>query len=722
MARPDSAAAASIERFFQISLLGLTSAGFLALVSADCLDVPTVVFMAAGLLARAMMIGGVLEWDLSERGATVAALGYAGFYLIDWLWLSRSLLAATVHFAFFLAVVKILAARTPRDYLYMAAIAFLQLVAAAIVSADSSFFLFLALDLLFAMAALTSAEIRRSMERARVTARARLRGFYPRLAVLAAAAACGILVLTAGLFFLLPRTADAARLRFSHHVYLPGFSNRVTLGDIGEIKTSSRPVMHIRVFSAEKLGSVKWRGTALAAFDGKHWSNPNTAQEPVPAAPGTGAVPGPVHLLLAGGERREGRHISYDVELDEVDTDVLFFAGEPQAVDLRAGVLLRDASGSVRLKRRPPEGFQYEAYSLLEDPPETAAAPWPPPVLEGEPRRINLQLPGALDARIPALARNWTAGAESDLERARDLEHRLRTEYGYTLELPQREPADPLANFLFARRKGHCEYFASAMTVMLRTLGIPARLATGFQSGVYNPITDLWVVRASDAHSWVEAWIPGHGWSTFDPTPPDPSAHAFGLAARIGLYLDAADTFWKEWVVSYDPMHQGTLAERVERSARKLGLGWFDSIYGPESDWDVHVAAWLRRFGMTLGFGVVIAVWLWFVAPRLFRLVRMRLRISRARRGEAGVADATLLYRRMLDIVRRQGYQRPPWFTPAEFAASLPRNALAAAVAEFTANYNALRFGGSSEAAPRLSALLDEISGHSGRRRGRFRR
>ena len=82
--------------------------------------------------------------------------------------------------------------------------------------------------------------------------------------------------------------------------------------------------------------------------------------------------------------------------------------------------------------------------------------------------------------------------------------------------------SDPLAYFLFVRRKGHCEYFASSMAVMLRTLGIPSRVATGFLSGVYNPMTGWQVIRASDAHSWVEAWIPGQGWTTFDPTPSDP--------------------------------------------------------------------------------------------------------------------------------------------------------------------------------------------------------
>ncbi|MCX6632478.1 MAG: transglutaminase-like domain-containing protein, partial [Candidatus Solibacter sp.] len=142
----------------------------------------------------------------------------------------------------------------------------------------------------------------------------------------------------------------------------------------------------------------------------------------------------------------------------------------------------------------------------------------------------------------------------------RAIERHLRSDYGYSLKLPDREVADPLAHFLFARRQGHCEYFASSMAVMLRSLGIPARLATGFQGGVYNPVSDLWLVRASDAHSWVEAWIPGYGWRTFDPTPADPNAGGLTLLTQLSLYLDAAETFWQEWVVTYDVARQGTLA------------------------------------------------------------------------------------------------------------------------------------------------------------------
>jgi hypothetical protein len=253
------------------------------------------------------------------------------------------------------------------------------------------------------------------------------------------------------------------------------------------------------------------------------------------------------------------------------------------------------------------------------------------------------------------------------------------------------------------------------MAVMLRTLRIPARLVTGFQNGEYNPISDLWLVRASDAHSWVEAWIPGHGWTTFDPTPPDLSSHKPTLLSKAGLYLDAAETFWQQWVVGYDPNHQGSLADRIEQTVRRLGSGWLDSLAGAESRWVAPAKAWIRRFGLAVLAGLLAAFWLWSSGPKVWRALRIHRRVERVRRGQASVADATLLYERMLQVLQRQGYQKPVWFTPVEFARSLPAAPLGRAVEEFTVAYNALRFGGRTEAAPRLSILLDELE-RSGRR------
>jgi transglutaminase-like putative cysteine protease len=708
MVRSEASAAISVERFFQFSLLGLVASGYLAVAGSGYLDSPTIALTTAGLLLRGLLICGAWRFDMSERATTLATVAYAGFFLADYFLISRDFLTATVHLVFFLAVIKILTSKTSRDYLYTAVIAFLELLAAAILSVNVSFFLFLALYLLFAIAALTSGEIRRSMNKSKVTARSGLKRFHPRLGLLSASVAFGILALTAGLFFLLPRTAEAAFSHLvTHRFHLPGFSNQVTLCEIGEIKTSSRTVMHIRIFSARPFVGLKWRGAALSEFDGRRWSNHPRARTSVPIKNG--------HVdLTPVPDMRPGRRISYHVELEPFENDALFFAGAPLNMDIRALSLYRTESDSYRLGYPTPPGFRYDAYSLLDVSPERAPLIYPVPVLSLGARAQYVQLPD-MDRRIADLARTVTAGVPSDLERARAIERHLRTSYGYTLQLPDREVSSPLAYFLFTRKKGHCEYFASSMAVMLRAIGIPSRLATGFQSGVYNPISDLWLVRASDAHSWVEAWMPGLGWTTFDPTPPDPNPNTFALLAEVALYLDAAETFWREWVVTYDLSRQGMLAYGMEQGARRMGIRWYDALLVLRSGWNSYVVAPSRRFSSWVLAGLTAGMFIWLLGPSALRLLRLRRQVERVRRGQASMADATLLYERMLHILKRRGYQKPAWFTPAEFAASLPRTPLGTTVVEFTTTYNALRFGGHREVAPRLSVLLDELD-RAGRR------
>jgi transglutaminase-like putative cysteine protease len=701
MPRPEANAALSVERFFQFSLLGLVASGYLAVAGSGYLDSPTLILTTLGLLVRALWILGALRFEISERSATIATVAYSAFFLLDYMVLSREFLPATVHLLFFLAVVKVLTARSNRDYLYTAIIAFLELLAAAILSINFNFFLFLVVYLLCAIAALSSAEIRRGMHRSPATARSGSKRFAPRLALLSALVTGGILVLTAGLFFLLPRTAEAAFHLVSHRSFLPGFATQVNLGEIGEIKTSSRPVMHIAFTSSQRVGGFKWRGGGLTEFDGKRWSNPRQTTTPIEIEHN--------HVELVSAERRTfGSRVSYHVDLEPIQNDVLFFAGTPEFLDIRAHTIFRSDVGGYSLARAPAEGVRYDVSSLLEEPPERAVPLAPAPVLSLAERAQDLQLP-PLDPRIAALARDFTSGTLTDLERARAIERRLRTDYRYTLELPSKETTDPLAYFLFTRRKGHCEYFASAMAVMLRTLGIPARLATGFQSGIYNDVTGLWLVRAGDAHSWVEAWIPRHGWTTFDPTPPDPSSRRFALFTRFALYLDATETFWREWVVTYDLARQGTLAYRMEQSAHRMGIRWFDALLAIRSAWDAVRTTAVRHFGKPIAVLVAAMFLGWLLGRPMLRVLRLRRRVERVRRGQASVADATLLYRQMLDLLGKRGYQKPPWFTPAEFAASLPKDQLGLAAMEFTTAYNALRFGHHTAAAPRLSVLLEQM-------------
>jgi len=704
MSRSVANAALSVERFFQFSLWGLVVSGYLAVTGSGYVDMPTVMLTGAGLLLRALLIAGVLRFKLSDTLVTALTLAYVAFFPLDYLFLSRAFISATVHLVCFLAVIKILNSKTNRDYFFMATIAFLELLAAAILSTNSNFFLFLALYLLFAMAAFTSSEIRRSMQKPGAVARSGLRRFSPRLAALTAVITFGILALTAGLFFMLPRTADAAfRHLVAKRFYLPGFSNQVTLGEIGEIKTTSRPVMHVRLEGRRIPLDVKWRGATLSDFNGKAWFEPSSDPQVIPPI-------GRRVFQLANDRQRRRRalepHIGYRVTVNGLDSNVLFFAGIPEMVYIGQRELMSRGDGSFRLQHPLAEGSYYDVYSVLG---EAKAGAGEDAFLSSGDRSRYLELPPRLDARIPELAHNVARGAQSDDARARAIARYLASRYGYTLELPSQEVPDPLAYFLFERKKGHCEYFASAMAVMLRTLGIPSRLVTGFQSGIWNPLTELYLIRASDAHSWVEAWLPERGWATFDPTPPDPNPGAASLLAKLGLYADAAETFWQEWVVSYDLGHQATLADKMEQSGRNTGLRWLGRTLDLAEYWKRRMEEWFLNYGLWMLLAAaagVLGVW---SGPRLWRLWRLRLGLWRLRHGQASVGDATLFYNRMLKLLKRRGYQKPAWFTPYEFACSLPPSELSMLVVQFTSAYNALRFGGEGRAAPELSALLEQL-------------
>jgi transglutaminase-like putative cysteine protease len=442
---------------------------------------------------------------------------------------------------------------------------------------------------LFSIATLTSAEIRRAAEavgrRSGQIARRSTKHLSPRLAGLTALVTFGVLALTSGLFFLLPRTANAAlRHLVSKGYFLPGFSNQVTLGQIGEIKTRSTPVMHVRV-NGGRL-NAKWRGAALSDFDGKKWFNPSDRGDRLPVR-----KDGWTFLADDTQRRRRGNRVDYRVDVKGIDTTTLFFAGIPEALNLNAASLIRTPQDNYRVGVGSADGVRYVVQSFFEDLAFPAVAA---PDLPAATQARYLQLP-PLDSRILALARQMSAGKVSVADRARAIEEHLQRDYGYTLELPKTTISDPLAYFLFSRKKGHCEYFASAMAVMLRSLGIPARMVTGFQSGQLNPITELYVIRASDAHSWVEAWLPGRGWTTFDPTPADPNGPSQSWWTTLGFYADAADTFWQEWVVSYDLGQQLALADKMEQSSSRFRIDWLKWTGESVSRWQSQASGVLRQ-------------------------------------------------------------------------------------------------------------------------------
>jgi len=217
------------------------------------------------------------------------------------------------------------------------------------------------------------------------------------------------------------------------------------------------------------------------------------------------------------------------------------------------------------------------------------------------------------------------------------------------------------------------------------------------------------VVRASDAHSWVEAWLPGRGWTTFDPTPVDPNEHTPSVWAKFALYADAADTFWQEWVLSYDLGRQLALADRMEQSRRKLQIDWLHWSGVSAARWEAGTRVWLARHAVALVAMVSLTLVLILLGPKAWRLAHLRRRARRAQMGQASFGDATLLYNRFLEMLQARGYSKPPWFTPAELVSSLRSPEIAGIAAQFVDAYQALRFGGKAEAAPRMFLLLEEL-------------
>jgi hypothetical protein len=327
-------------------------------------------------------------------------------------------------------------------------------------------------------------------------------------------------------------------------------------------------------------------------------------------------------------------------------------------------------------------------------------------------RQIYLQLPAQLDKRILPLTHDITARAANPYDRALAIENYLSTRYTYTLDLAGKPDKDPLANFLFKTRAGHCEYFASAMTIMLRTIGIPSREVNGFLPGEYNDLAGDYIVRASDAHSWVEAYFPGTGWVTFDPTPA--STEQFGLLSRLGLYVDWMELNWNEWVINYDFAHQVQMAQNMQRNTRnwtEAARNWFTR---QQTRGKQQLKSWLDRrgditFALPLALALLLVLLRYDVLGFAVRKARIYFQLRRPARGSANPQLASRLYAELLRLLAKRGFARRESQTALEFAGAVSEPRLAPAVREFTQIYAQARFGGAACDTERLRGLLTQI-------------
>ena len=726
------------ERFFRTSLSLLILTSTVTLVSTGKLDIVT--SFAAPL---AVLYKGFRWWhgrpaELSHRAATWFVLAYLAFFPVDALVLSRfsvgnspnpplfAALLGAVHFLIFVSIVRLYSAVTDRDALFISMLSFAGILAAAVLTVDTTFLILFFTFLLFGISTFVGMELRRgaigAVSPMLLAHTERDRKLNRALGLSALSVAAGSIVLGGVLFFFFPRFSAGylGRASFSPSP-MSGFSENVELGQIGEIKKNSAVVMRVQTGKPVGYDRLRWRGIALTTFDGRRWTSPqHKSQKLQPDDEGwihAGDLPQKTDSPKPG--------VIYTVYLEPLATDAIFvpgkvtrlrgnFTGESSSSfgAIRRSYILRDSTDTLLNPFHNYAAIRYAGISLLP-PMDAAKLRAASTEYSSNITSTYLQLPVGLDPRIPELAKQITKNARTPFDKALAVESYLRNRYTYTLNLTGKPGDDPLAHFLFETRAGHCEYFASAMTIMMRTLGVPSREVNGFLPGEYNDLGGDYIVRASDAHSWVEVYFPGMDWQTFDPTPASPENET-GFLTRLGQYADWMEISWSEWIIGYDFAHQLALAQTLQRDSRnwsESARGWFEHKQRAGKRW---MKSWQLQRGV-LGYLLPVALVLFLVALRfnlLAEFVRRARLFFQLRAPNAARSDpqlASRLYAELLRMLARRGLMRDVSQTPFEFAAAVDSPNLAPPVREFTQLYAHARFGGAPCDTSRLRQLLDQI-------------
>lgn len=693
----------NFKTYFQIFSYAMIAVATLALLLAGGLSVTLAVLFWLVMIFAWKWEG--TKWQLSERTVLVVVVLSIPLFLLDWK-LQQNIgetagrvgVTALAHLIVFLSAVKLLQQKRDRDWVFLYLISFFEVLLAAGLSFSPVFLATLTVYLLCSVSTIIAFEIQKSKRSLPVTEthllvppdshifkRVRARGGKRnveahRLPLVAVVLLLLTFVLAVPLFLAAPRSGAAMLSRSGGALTnFTGFSESVTLGEIGDLKHDNAVVMHIRFEDARPLGAFRWRGVALDEFTGRGWRKSPEARRSIKKDKDRG-------FFQLGTTEALHRLTTQTVFLEPIGSPALFAASRPIAIQGDLPFVLVDGEGSIQTRRHDFERLIYKVLSDVSEPDES--------LLRSDSRFYPaafgryLQLPAALDPRIDALANAIVvnAHARNRYDEAKAIEAYLQQEFGYSLQMRSSGP-DPLTDFLFNVKSGHCEYFSTAMAVMLRTRGIAARVVNGFLPGEYNDAAAAYTVRQSDAHSWVEVYFPeSQTWVTFDPTPAAGKAEpvSAGITAQLGKYAEALELFWFQYVVGYDQQEQRSLATSVSAHVNQY-RGWLERLFVA-----MRRAASLHSRTIALtGFTIAAVLLILFVGMRARRF-GWRWALSFKKQRYKTETSAVEFYQRLMALLERQGIERNPDLTPLEFATGL---GLQPAL-QITRAYNRVRFGG----------------------------
>lgn len=492
-----------------------------------------------------------------------------------------------------------------------------------------------------------------------------------------------IFVFTALLFVLFPRVGlSLLLLNRGHTGRMIGFSGRVDLGEVGVLRSDPTLVMRVEVPNQPEPPPSRLplhlRGTALDTYDGRAWTQSETWKRVVETE--AGIVPLDEHWPDSALDP------VMRIDLEPIDPPVMFLPPQASGLRLRSRATVgpdqqttafRAPEGELRYQPIDDRGIKYEVFLSPKRLPAFRK-------LAAADRWRYLVVPKDMPERIRELAATWTRDQKTPLDRARAIEQHLRTEYRYDLASPSGKDPQPLDHFLFESKRGHCEFYSTAMAVMLRTVDVPTRNVTGFVGGSYNRFGKFYAVRQGDAHSWVEAYIDEMGWLTFDPTPPSdaaPKSEIVGLWAYLRDIIEATSQRWDRHVVSYDLSQQVSLFNSLTSRYRRGGSA---TTNGPRNK------KGLIALAAVVAAGGAAAYWL----RRKKHKLEAAAKTTDPRKVSALLATA--LYEALDSAMGVRGVPRSPSVPPLKHAQSLVAlsHPIAEEVLDLTQTYLEVRFGG----------------------------
>lgn len=356
-----------------------------------------------------------------------------------------------------------------------------------------------------------------------------------------------------------------------------GFSDSVDLSLTTSIRGNRNVVARIQY--EEFVGDpsdLRFKGATFDLYRNRRWFR--LAHRTLRLQPTEDQV---FHLTSKAIRNTLGPLRTADMYLEPIGSSSLILPSQAASLRLDLFPLIElDPGGAVQLPvRSRRDTLRYQVH--LADAPQIAARRSPSP--DSEISGLDIR---DLKPRIAELAAQVMGGRTPE-EQVDRLEQFLLTEYAYTTDLLGRDGENPLEEFLFTEKSGHCELFATSMVLMLRSQGIPARYVTGFLSAEYNPLEDYFIIRQQNAHAWVEAFTPERGWRVYDPTPPEgrPGVADRGLRLMLSQIVDFITFRWDRYVLTYGADDQESFFQGVKEF---FSRGWNDLMGrfgddGPES-------------------------------------------------------------------------------------------------------------------------------------------